>query len=306
MDLKNCILQKLFYPKNNDIEKDSSIFIIGEFTSHNTRKIFTGKGQIINPEIDGEYILLNGKWEENHYNGTIKEQFNFNYAKKDMPSDIQGIFRYIMKQPNIGQSIANNIIDKYGIDSIDIMKNHPGKLAANIKGITPARAKIIAKDLKKNDDMESIHIELESIIGDVKGLPKKTIPELINRHNLEAPDLIKQNPYILTDIKGIGFLLADRVAIEKIQIKPDSVFRQAAAIEHCLKESQMSGHVWAFKETILQNTSGLIGYSACEGMTDLIYNKIIVLKVVDNIEYITTKSENDNELIIANRINQLI
>lgn len=305
MDLKNCILNRLFFPKEIP-EKDTLTYVIGEFISHHTRKTFTGLGNIINPAIGMEYNLVNGEWKENIYRGSKNFQFMFEYAKHDNPSNEKGIAMYLTKYiDGIGVETAARIINKYGIESIETLKNSPSRVSVEIKGISKKKAHEISDKLIELEKLETIYIELEGLLGDVKGLPKKTIPELISRYGFKAFDVLKLNPYILTAINGIGFLLADRVALEKLSIQPDSIFRQKAGIEYALKQELSKGGTWGSLQSILNDAKQLIDNNVLPGFNELISDNVLTQKADNYVWFITFNHYNNYEIDIAKKVMML-
>ena len=79
-------------------------------------------------------------------------------------------------------------------------------------------------------------------LADIQGFG----PYLVRRAREEWPDLLddpalRANPYKLTRVHGIGFLLADRVALA-LGVAKDSPFRVNAAAMHVLGEAEQAGH----------------------------------------------------------------
>jgi exodeoxyribonuclease V alpha subunit len=81
--------------------------------------------------------------------------------------------------------------------------------------------------------------------------------ELIRTFKSDAAEIVKQNPYILTDFSGIGFSLADRVALN-IGYARDSIERKKAVVIHCLKQNMQEGSVWISGKLLINNIQVLI------------------------------------------------
>ena len=227
-------------------------FIIGAFLDRHNNK-FTAIGSMINPQVNMGYIL-DGYWTEDHKYG---EQFRFSSYETVMPSDTSGIFKYIVRICRfVGPSKGNLIVDRYGDKTLEVMKTDPERLAADIPGITVDRAKTIQAILLENENNEKIMVELESIL-DIPGMRKSLPGDLIKTYKSEAAEQVKANPYILTRFHGIGFPLADRVALH-IGFARDSIFRKEAATMHCLKQNMQEGSIWIAVDDLIKHIQELI------------------------------------------------
>ena len=94
-------------------------------------------------------------------------------------------------------------------------------------------------------------------------LPKHTITTLIETHHSEAPARVRQTPYsTLMDVRGIGFTLADRVAVSPaIGYARDGEERRMAASLHVLQEAaEGAGHIWLPGEKLIKEVQELIGF----------------------------------------------
>ena len=211
-------------------------------------------GNLSTPII-GQAYDLSGQWIDNQKFG---KQFKFDYYRVILPQDITGIRRYITRAKWVGPEIARKIVDLFGEDTLTILKNEPERVAQAISGITLSRANEISQTLKQQEEMESITIELESLLGD-QHLPKYTIPTLIERFRSDAAAQLKKNPYLLCTIRGIGFLTADRVAMA-MGHERESIERRMAASLYALRDAADSqGHTWLSAEKFIERVQSLIG-----------------------------------------------
>jgi len=274
MDIKNCILQRIFYPK---VQPDETfpVFIIGEFISPEARKTFTGKGQILNPQKNQAYSLMGGNWEDNHFRGNKTSQFSFKFAQVETPTDPAGIYRYLCRYKFVGPAIAEQLVEKFGTEALNILKGTPSRAALQIKGLSKEKAVAIGEELRANEETESAIVALDALLGNVPGMPKNLAPRLVKEFGSAAPEMVRINPYVLTRIRGVGFLLADRVAIGTIKIPADSVFRKAAALRHVLDEQNQKGHTWAVLKDCLQQAYALISCDCTDGIAELLKKKEI-------------------------------
>ena len=107
----------------------------------------------------------------------------------------------------------------------------------------------------------------------------------------------------MTDFRGIGFQLADSVAMKNGVSRTD-IERKKAATMHCLKENMQNiGSVWMRRGELLKVVKGLIQVPKLEQGLDALEEEGIV--VFDGIGYSLFKPSND-ELFISLKIVDLV
>lgn len=254
-------------------------------------------GTMINPQIGVEYQLT-GEWVEDARFG---RQFKFSAFETIMPADPNGIFKYIVRICKyVGGAVGTRLVDKYGADTLTVMKDFPEKIAEEIKGLTLDRALEIQEALLENEGDEAVMVELE-IILDVPGMRKNLSVELVKKFRSNAAEAVKANPYVLTMFHGVGFPLADRVALN-VGYARDGIERKKAACLHCILESMQEGNVWVTHENLLSAMKDLIQIKGLDnGIDDLISDGAIVYEG----QSISFLKSSDNEKIIACKLHKL-
>lgn len=243
-------------------------FIIGNFFNKETRAYFKAKGDIINPQVGLSYRLT-GKWEVNQKYGN---QFAFTNSITVEPVTLDEIYTYIVKKcKGVGPSTGKELIDKYGLETLETIRKYPEKIAEDIPGFTITKAREIQKQLLTDVEYELAIVKLEGMLT-VPGLRKNTAKLLIKKYEGKAPDALRENPYILTNIHGIGFEMADRVAA-KMGFPRDSIFRKEAATIHALKQNQCQGSVWISKKDLIEQVKILIQIVGLEAGVDSLIEK---------------------------------
>ena len=241
MESLNGILSHIHFHKNG--------FLIGRLDS----------GEAILGDMEapcpGQEYRFRGDWTDNPKFG---RQFKFFSYQTEIPPTTDGIYRYLVKVAKwVGPKVGDAIIEAFGEKTLEVLKHDPLRVTT-IKGVTLERAKEISKNLLENESIEAAHIELESLLGG-HHLPKKTIPRLIEKYGGDAPAQVRNNPYILQELKGVGFPTADRVAIAT-GIDPQSRARRMAATIYILKEAaDRQGHVWLPLEKYEEKLQAAIG-----------------------------------------------
>jgi exodeoxyribonuclease V alpha subunit len=234
----------------SDITYHKNGFLIGRLSTGDTIL-----GDMLEPCLWQEY-RFRGDWSEHPRWG---RQFKFVHHQAEIPQTTDGIYRYIVKTAKwVGPEIGKQIIVAFGEKTLEVLKHDPQRVAICIKGITLERAEEISANLLGNEDIETAQVELEHILGG-HHLSKKTISCLIQKYKSDAPAKVRQDPYLLQEIRGVGFPSADRVALA-IGIDRGSEARRRAATIHVLKEAaETRGHVWLPLEKYEEKLQALIG-----------------------------------------------
>ena len=215
---------------------------------------FVALGTLPNAQPGMDYDLT-GEWQENKKYG---QQFKFDVYHIVEPTDATGIFNYLVRICKfVGPATGNLIIGKYQEQTLDVLKTDPGRVSREIKGITLERALDIQAELIKYAEYEQVIVKLESLLN-IPGMRKSLLTDLLQEYKHEAADRVLENPYMLVQFHGIGFALADQVAILNADFPRDSLERKKAATIHAMNAINQEGHVWVEKEKLIESVYELI------------------------------------------------
>ena len=231
---------------------------------------FNENDQII---VEGELI----------YHDRYGEQINVESAKLKKPSGKKAIISYLSSGniDSIGKKTAELIYKKFGDESIDIVFNEPEKLLS-IQGIGKKKLeKIKESSLDARDSREAL-LYLQGL-----NISFNLSNKIYKVYGDNTISIVKTNPYKLyEDISGIGFVMADNIAIN-MQMESDSKFRISAAILYVLKNyAEMSGSCSIKKEDLLDKTFDLIKVDknkiSEQINEDFFKSKIQIIKIGDD------------------------
>ena len=200
----------------------------------------------------GESIEVEGKWVNHKTYGT---QFEVSSFMPVTPSSIEGIYVYLSSGmiKGIGEKMAKRIIDKFGVDTLDIIQNSPHRLS-EVEGIGSKKIEQIAKSYEDNRELRNIIMQLSPY-----GITPNLCLKIYNKYKNKAVDVISRNPYKLAeDVRGIGFKVADKIA-ENLGIDKLSKDRIMQGILYSLNQSLASGHTYLPKDILVQDSSKLLG-----------------------------------------------
>lgn len=153
---------------------------------------------------------------------------------QDLPTNYKAMKNFLMKLPNIKDSRATEILRKFKVEEvIELLDNSPKKLL-EINGITEARLEVIVDDWKKRSHKRELYKWFMEC-----NIPIKLADRAYEIWKNDTQKKLMENPYLLTALRGIGFLKADVIA-HRINKSVNDKFRVTACLEYCIKEDSSS------------------------------------------------------------------
>jgi len=211
-------------------------FIVARLQEKGKKELTTIIGNLagVNP---GESLKLSGKWAHNKKFG---EQFQVEKYEIVVPATVNGIEKYLGSGliKGIGPVMARRIVRVFGLDTLDVIENTPEKLS-KVDGIGIKRVAMITKAWEEQKEIKEIMVFLQS-----HGVSATYSAKIFKKYGSASIETVKNNPYRLaSDIHGIGFITADRIA-RSMGIDPNSVMRAEAGVIYVLNELMADGHVY--------------------------------------------------------------
>ena len=202
----------------------------------------------------GERLRLNGQWEQDPKFG---RQFRVDTYLSLMPSTLKGIERYLGSGmiPGIGPVMAKRLVERFGIETLDIIENHPDRLP-EVSGVGLQRAEKIRSAWQKQKGMREVMVFLQS-----HGITANQAARIYRQYGLRSMARIRANPYSLAeDIFGFGFHTADQIAA-RLGVDRDAPARIAAGVLHVLSRAESHGHVLLPEPRLIEDTIDLLEVS---------------------------------------------
>ena len=215
---------------------EESGYTIARVKVYGRRELVTVIGNVFHP-IPGEIIKMKGIWSNHPKYG---EQFKVVFSQCITPASVYGIERYLGSGliRGIGPVMAKRIVRKFKEKTLDIIEHDIDKLS-QVEGIGGKRIEMIKKAWEEQKEIRQVMLFLQS-----HGVTSGYAAKIYRQYGNDSIRIVKENPYRLaTDVYGIGFITADRIA-EKLGFARDSVLRAEAGILYVLGELADKGHVY--------------------------------------------------------------
>ncbi|MBN1642111.1 MAG: ATP-dependent RecD-like DNA helicase [Anaerolineae bacterium] len=216
----------------------------------------------VNP---GESLELEGTWSQHRQYG---QQFKVHRYRTILPATADGIRRYLGSGmiKGIGPVMAERIVDRYGVDTLDVIEHDPGRLL-DVLGIGRKRVERIRAAWAEQKQIREVMIFLQG-----HGVRSSWAVKVYKAFGDASIEVIQQDPYRLArEIQGIGFKTADQIA-RNLGLPSDSPRRVAAGVAYALSEMANEGHVYAPQEALVETAVAMLEVPAAlveQGVDDL-------------------------------------
>ncbi len=242
----------------------------------------------------GQFLKIEGIWETHPKYG---QQFKIASYEETLPATISGIKKYLASGivKGIGPSTAHRMISCFGAKTFEIIEKNPERLV-EVDGVGPAKAALIGDAWKNNHAARGVMQLLQN-----SGVKTAYCAKILKTYGADAVNIIRNDPYRLaTDIPGIGFYFADRIALT-LGVSRDDTQRVRACIIHVIQQFINEGHVFIFENQLVVQCADLFSLEAditrysieklsadgelvIENAPDTSENKIVYLKEIHQAE----------------------
>ncbi|MBR2971831.1 MAG: ATP-dependent RecD-like DNA helicase [Clostridia bacterium] len=246
MDKISGVVENIVY------KNESNDYTVFEIVDADNRLI-TAVG-IIPMVSEGENVELEGQWT---YHKEFGKQFSFVSYEKSLPKEIDGIIQYLSGKmiKGVGPITAVKIANRFGMDTFDVIENHPEWLT-DISGITRKKAIAISESFRAQSELRGVMMFFKDYMGTGE------ITRVYKQLGASAVGTVKDNPYILCNGDyGISFEKADTMAAS-FGFAPDSAVRIISGIRYVLGyNASTNGHTCLPKDKLISAAAGLLSIS---------------------------------------------
>ncbi|MEH2933609.1 ATP-dependent RecD-like DNA helicase [Acutalibacter sp. JLR.KK004] len=243
---------------------------------------------------------IQGQWSRSAKHGL---QFEVDRYEEVLVPTKEGVIAYLSSGQikGIGPKMAERIYDAFGLKALDVLDKEPQRLL-EIKGISESKLKTIQESYLVNRGARDVVAFLAP-----HGVSPRLAVKLYQEYKEQTMDIVKNHPYRLCELAGIGFKTADAIG-GSMGIDPLSTERVDQALLYTLSDAEGCGHLCMEKRAFI---------SACEKLLDtpkltfmMIANR--AARLVENGQLVTfgpnvyrTKAAHAEQKL-ANRIKQLL
>ena len=225
-------------------------YTIARLKIYGNRDLVTIVGNLadVNP---GEILDISGEWANHPKYGP---QFKIMQYKSIMPATVYGIQKYLGSGliEGIGPVMAKRMVAAFGKETLNVIEQDIKRLK-EVSGIGQKRIAMIKKAWDNQKEIREVMVFLQG-----HGVSSGYAAKIFKKYGNESIKIVKENPYRLaTDIFGIGFITADKIA-GQMGIPKNSIIRAEAGILYVLNQLADEGHVYFPRQPLIGNCQKIL------------------------------------------------
>jgi exodeoxyribonuclease V alpha subunit len=197
----------------------------------------------------GDRAEVSGDWQTHSRYG---RQLRAQGALPLDPADRAGRIAYLTSLRHIGPARAERLVDEHGEGVLGAIAADPSTVFGSLRGVSRAQASAAAESWHASRALRELHVQLAP-----HGLAHLAGP-IHARFADRSTAILHEDPYRLTEVDGVGFARADKIALAA-DVPPESSRRAQAAAAYALAEAEQQGNSYLPLAELVQRTAKLIG-----------------------------------------------
>lgn len=197
---------------------------------------------------EGDLVRVTGKQVmDSRFGLQIKAEL----VEPVLPSSVEGVTRYLASGVihGVGPVLAQRLAEFFGEALPEVLERESGRLR-EVPGIGEKKAESIAQGWQEKVASRRLLVSLYGL-GVGSGLAMR----LLARYGSDSFGVVRDTPYRMArEVKGVGFLTADRLA-QSHGIEKDSPDRIEAGLSYYLDNQSNEGHCFMPRERLIRECS---------------------------------------------------
>lgn len=202
------------------------------------------------PQTDTVKIEMDGEWKDGKYG----LQLQVDHWQEIVPPTLEGVRNYLASGllKGIGEKTADVIIEKFGVNALEILEHQPDRLL-EIRGITKERLAEIKDAYAETSRMRV----LMTLLAPFKVTPT-TAQKIYQHFGPACADIVRQSPFNLCQVPGFGFKRIDAI-VQKSGGDLRDPKRVHGALFYALEDARTKdGHLYLEAEALLKAAMQLL------------------------------------------------
>jgi exodeoxyribonuclease V alpha subunit len=197
----------------------------------------------------GDRAEVSGEWQTHSRYG---RQLRAQGALPLDPADREGQVAYLTSLRHIGPARAERLVDEHGEGVLGAIAANPQAVFSSLRGVSADQAAAATESWHASRALRDLHVQLAP-----HGLAHLAAP-IHARYGERSMAILHEDPYRLTEVEGVGFARADRIALAA-DVPPESSRRAQAAAFFALSEAEQQGDTYLPLDGLARRTAKLIG-----------------------------------------------
>ncbi len=199
----------------------------------------------------GDRAEVSGEWQTHARYG---RQLRAQGALPLDPADREGRIAYLTSLRHIGPARAERLVDEHGEGVLGAIAADPRAVFGSLRGVSVAQAEAATESWHASRAIRDLHVQLAP-----HGLAHLAAP-IHTRFADRSMAILHEDPYRLTEVEGVGFARADKIALAA-DVPPESSRRAQAAAAYALAEAEQQGNSYLPLAELTMRAAKLLGLS---------------------------------------------
>ena len=193
-------------------------------------------------------------------------QLRLRHPQLQQPTVRDHLVRYLTSGvfAGVGRALSERLLDAFGEKVFEVLETRPD-LLTRVRGITPDKAAQLHAAFLAARPVHDVMFLLQRL-GIGPQLARR-VCESLGRKYPDVAAAVRYNPYVLSDVTGIGFVRADEAA-RRLGLARDAPPRILAGIVHVMRLRAEQGHSEARRGVVAQAAARLLGTRDCTEYVD--------------------------------------
>ncbi|MFI1988452.1 ATP-dependent RecD-like DNA helicase [Actinoplanes sp. NPDC020271] len=243
-----AVLERLTY------QNEETGYTVARVAYKSSTDLLTVVGALLGAQ-PGESLRMSGWWTSHPQYG---KQFEVVSYTTVLPATVQGIRRYLGSGlvKGIGPVFAERIVDHFGLETLEIIEESPGRLI-EVTGLGPKRTAKITAAWAEQKAIKEVMLFLQGV-----GVSTSIAVRIYKKYGDASISVVKNSPYKLaSDVWGIGFKTADTIA-QAVGIPHDSPERVKAGLQYTLSQATDNGHCFLPVDELTEDAAKILDVPA--------------------------------------------
>jgi exodeoxyribonuclease V alpha subunit len=200
----------------------------------------------------GDRAEVSGDWQTH---STYGRQLRAERAMPMDPEDREGRIAYLTSLRHIGPARARQLVDQHGEEVMQEIAANPAAVFGSLGGMNVGKVDAAVESWHASRAIRDLHVQLAP-----HSLAHLAAP-IHARFGERAMAILHEDPYRLTEVSGVGFARADKIALAG-DVPPESSRRAQAAAYFVLGEAEQGGSTFLPLPELAQRAARLLGVAA--------------------------------------------
>jgi exodeoxyribonuclease V alpha subunit len=197
----------------------------------------------------GDRAEVSGEWQTH---ATYGRQLRAQRAVPMDPEDREGRIAYLTSLRHIGPARAKRLVDEHGEEVMQEIAANPAGVFASLGGMNVGKVDAAVESWHASRAIRDLHVQLAP-----HGLAHLAAP-IHARFRDRSMAMLHEDPYRLTEVAGVGFARADKIALAGDET-PESSRRAQAAAFFALADAEQGGSTYLPLPELARRTTKLLG-----------------------------------------------